>query len=283
MKHKYVSVTTSGNGMHVNENGGNRDSAEDKLDYTLLPIPALNRITQHYVNGLKKYGRDMIIEEWKEIDLIDNVEVSNYGKIRNKKTKKEYSQWINKWGYCLVTIKREGTKKKHYQVHRLVMTAFVGKSKLNVNHIDGNKRNNIITNLEYLTQKENIKHSIDNGLSNFAYTQKYAKLTFEIAEEIRRRVANKEKQRNLAIEFGVTPATINDIVKYRIWKEDLSLKMSKERFNWHKLSTPEDIERYKQSMFRHLIQYLEGQDNEDHLAAVVWNAMALLYFEEKED
>jgi anthranilate phosphoribosyltransferase len=32
-----------------------------------------------------------------------------------------------------------------------------------------------------------------------------------------------------------------------------------------------------------LIQYLEGKDNEDHLAAVVWNAMALLYFEEKED
>ena len=185
---RWETVSTSGKGMHVNELGGNRDSAEDKLDYTLVPIPALNRLTQHYVNGLKKYGREIIIEEWIDIDLLDNIEVSNYGKVRNKTTKKEYKQWINKWGYCLVTIVKNDIKKKHYQVHRLVMIAFVGKSNLNVNHIDGNKKNNIISNLEYLTQKENIRHSIDNGLANFAYIQKYAKLTFEIAEEIRRRV-----------------------------------------------------------------------------------------------
>ncbi len=102
-------VTSTGKPLHKNSLGGNRDNADDKLDYTLVPIEALNRLVRHYMNGLKKYGRD----------------------------------------------------------------------------------------------------------------------------------------------------------------------------NWKKLSLPADIERYKQSMYRHLIQYLENKKDEDHLAAIVWNAMCLIYFEEK--
>lgn len=108
MEKDFQDVKSTGKPLHTNSLGGNRDSAEDKLDYTLLPIPALKRVVRHYMNGLKKYGRD----------------------------------------------------------------------------------------------------------------------------------------------------------------------------NWKKLSLPEDIERYKQSMFRHMMQYLSGECDEDHLAAVVWNALSLLYFEE---
>ena len=108
LKKVFASVRSTEHGMHVNEHGGNRDSAKGKLDYTLIPIPALKRVAQHYLNGANKYGRG----------------------------------------------------------------------------------------------------------------------------------------------------------------------------NWLKLDTPEDIERYRQSMFRHLIEYLGGEASEDHLAAVVWIAMALLYYEE---
>jgi hypothetical protein len=52
------------------------------------------------------------------------------------------------------------------------------------------------------------------------------------------------------------------------------------RDNWKKLSLPEDIKRYEQSMYRHLMQYLAGFHDEDHLAAVAWNAMCLMYFQE---
>jgi len=108
---EFDDVQTTEDGMYENDNGGKRDSADGKLVYTLIPIPALRRVAQHYKNGMKKYGRN----------------------------------------------------------------------------------------------------------------------------------------------------------------------------NWHKLNTPEDIERYKQSMYRHLIQYLDGEKDEDHLSAVVWNAMALLYYEEKDE
>lgn len=48
-------------------------------------------------------------------------------------------------------------KKKTIKVHKLVANAFLGKSNLQVDHIDGNKLNNKLNNLEYVTPKENIK------------------------------------------------------------------------------------------------------------------------------
>lgn len=49
-------------------------------------------------------------------------------------------------------------KKKTIKVHKLVANAFLGKSNLQVDHIDGNKLNNKLNNLEYVTPKENIEN-----------------------------------------------------------------------------------------------------------------------------
>jgi hypothetical protein len=54
------------------------------------------------------------------------------------------------------------------------------------------------------------------------------------------------------------------------------------RDNWKLLSTEEDIERFKDSTNRHLMDYFEGKTNEDHLAACVFNIFALMYFESLE-
>lgn len=59
-------------------------------------------------------------------------------------------------GYLQLTIKNKTIK-----VHRLVIEAFKGKSDLTVDHIDGNKENNNLNNLEYVTQAENIKRFHD--------------------------------------------------------------------------------------------------------------------------
>ena len=64
----YKSVESSGK-MYTNEHGGQRDTAEGKLDYTLIPIEALDRVAQHYENGLKKYGRD----NWKKLDTAEDI------------------------------------------------------------------------------------------------------------------------------------------------------------------------------------------------------------------
>ena len=68
-------------------------------------------------------------------------------------------------GYLIVTLCHEGVR-KNKRVHRLIAESFIPnpQNKAHVNHIDGNKLNNTITNLEWNTPKENTNHSIKLGL-----------------------------------------------------------------------------------------------------------------------
>jgi hypothetical protein len=50
--------------------------------------------------------------------------------------------------------------------------------------------------------------------------------------------------------------------------------------NWKLLGTPDFIDRYKRSALRHLYQYINNENDEDHLSAAVFNIFALIYFEE---
>ena len=60
------------------------------------------------------------------------------------------------------------------QVHRLVARAFFGnKEGFDVNHKDGNKQNNTISNLEWCTHKENMQHAFRTGLNNFIVQYDY--------------------------------------------------------------------------------------------------------------
>lgn len=94
-------------------------------------------------------------------------EVDEKGNVRNVKSKKVLKQMINKRGYLIIGYpdrKRGHTVPK--EVHRLVAEAFLKDfDKLPVvNHIDGNKTNNKLENLEMCTYSENSKHAIRMGL-----------------------------------------------------------------------------------------------------------------------
>ena len=89
---------------------------------------------------------------------IDNLIVLENGKIyiETKNKCKLTGLTKTKTGYLRVSVKG-----KDMYVHRLVMLAFYGKSDLTVDHIDGNKENNNLNNLEYVTQTENAKRFHD--------------------------------------------------------------------------------------------------------------------------
>jgi hypothetical protein len=88
------------------------------------------------------------------------------GRIFSTKSRKELKQSYWNSGYLFVTL-RVDNKSVQISVHRLVALGFIPnpEKKETVNHIDGNKTNNHISNLEWYTQSEQIKHAIDNGLN----------------------------------------------------------------------------------------------------------------------
>lgn len=108
-------------------------------------------------------------EVWKIVEGHPSYEVSSLGKVRtNKIRKKVLSPSKNKKGYLRVSL--DGKK---YTIHKLVAIHYVeGNKSLQVNHKDGNKENNVYTNLEWMTCKENIRHAFDLGLRFFVEKQR---------------------------------------------------------------------------------------------------------------
>jgi len=101
-------------------------------------------------------------EIWK--DIFEKYQVSSLGNVRNKKTGKLISQRNTKKGYLQIDLYNK--KKKTFRVHRLVAEVFIPNpaNKLEVNHINGNKKDNRAINLEWVDCKENIKHAWRLGL-----------------------------------------------------------------------------------------------------------------------
>jgi ribosomal protein S16 len=90
----------------------------------------------------------------------DGEVISLIGRYKNVKTLK---QGVDRGGYRIVTLCKDGIHKTK-TVHRLVTDAFYGKSSLQVNHKDGNKSNNKLSNLELVSAKDNMNHAVKNGL-----------------------------------------------------------------------------------------------------------------------
>lgn len=106
------------------------------------------------------------MEEWQKITSFSNYSVSSDGRIRNDKTARFLSMPLDNYGYPSVHLTQNGNERV-VRVHRLVMESFsppVDKNKKQVNHINGIKSDNRKVNLEWTTAKENIEHSIKNGL-----------------------------------------------------------------------------------------------------------------------
>lgn len=113
--------------------------------------------------------------EWRTIKGYEELyEVSNDGRVRrlrfingshNFEKIKECKQTLNAWGYMTVNLCKNG-KSNTKRVHKLVANAFLGESDLQVDHIDGNKQNNNLSNLEYVTPKENTNRAWNKGLAH---------------------------------------------------------------------------------------------------------------------
>ena len=99
------------------------------------------------------------VETFVKIEGFEKYEVSNLGKVRNIKSGIMLKPWITKDGYLKHNLYGYD-KQKYLLLHRIVATAFIDnpEEKPCVNHIDENKLNNDLSNLEWCTVRENIIH-----------------------------------------------------------------------------------------------------------------------------
>ena len=139
-------------------------------------------------------GEKQMTELWKDVPNYEGLyEVSNLGEVKSlaryhHRRERLLKPKIDKYGYPVVALYKNSMP-KFITIHRLVMLTFVGKSKLTVNHIDKNRLNNHLSNLEYMTTKENVRHSLAQPLVATSLDGK-TKLYFKSMKEVKEKGFN---------------------------------------------------------------------------------------------
>lgn len=113
-------------------------------------------------------------ELWKSIEGYEGLyEISNLGNVRSIRRNKVMKPGSHRFGYRYVILCKEGSNKS-VLVHRLVANAFISRipGKEDVNHIDGDKSNNCVENLEWVSKSENMQHAYQSGLRQVTDSQR---------------------------------------------------------------------------------------------------------------
>ena len=187
----------------------------------------------------------MLNEIWKDIQGYEGIyQISNYGRIKSLYRKEiRYKNFNNnnpnpffitrkecilkqqiKRGYYVVNLNKNSIK-TYPTVHRLVMLNFNPNDNsdiMQINHIDGNKLNNHIDNLEWCTAKENTIHAYNNGLAKFkdqdGIKNTSSKLTIEQVNEIRKN-GKYDSYENISKQYNVSRSTIENVLKNKTYKD----------------------------------------------------------------
>ncbi len=176
-------------------------------------------------------------EKWLPLEgRFDAYLVSNTGKVMTKeraykngnvKMARVLPQRENSNGYMRVALKLVDGIRREYLVHRLVAELFIPvvDGKTFVNHIDGNKKNNSVENLEWCTRSENERHSRMMGLHPYGgYLSGEKHPMHKLSEKDVLFIRANHKRNGGAIstgdfakQYNVNPQTITEIVSGRTW------------------------------------------------------------------
>ena len=150
----------------------------------------------------------------KQIPGFPNYTICKDGVVMGKAEKK---QTLGKNGYRYVTLYSNNQSKKLY-IHRLLAELYIPnpECKRTVNHIDGNKHNNCLTNLEWHTDSENIKHAYDNGLNHGS------KITDSDREVMYNRFMNGDSMQLISDSYTFNNVTVSNHIRQYVKQNNLS-------------------------------------------------------------
>lgn len=178
-------------------------------------------------------------EIWKDIRGYEGLyQINSIGNVRSldrfvkssrggfrKQNSRILTNSIHKHGHHIVNLWKEN-KSVQYKVYRLLAIAFISNpdNKPCVNHIDGNRMNLSLENLEWVTYSENMRHAYDNGLTNgtfkAGFESRFCKLSKEDILFIKSKRKNREmKLKDLAALFNIGIGHVSQIGTGKQWRE----------------------------------------------------------------
>jgi ribosomal protein L18 len=163
------------------------------------------------------------MEEWKDIKGFGNFyKISNYGRVKNE-VSKILRTYLDSNGYIQARFTYDKNKKSA-SVHRLVALYFLENENnhIEVNHKDGNKKNNNVNNLEWCSRSENLKHAYKTGLkiAPKGTQNNQSKLNEEQVKKILTDKSKNKKFTNVYKEYEhiISKGTFNSIWTRKTWK-----------------------------------------------------------------
>lgn len=146
-------------------------------------------------------------------------EISNYGRVRslyNRYKMCEFKKpYTRKDGYVVANLIKDG-KQTTFYLHRLVANHFIENDDINmteINHIDGDKQNNHVDNLEWCTSQQNIIHSYKSNLSKIGFNRTSSKLTEEMVFKIPSLLKDGYSIKQISKLFNVSTTAIHHVLK----------------------------------------------------------------------
>lgn len=179
------------------------------------------RSVQYGNSGITSDKETMSKEIWKQIKDYPKYFVSDMGNV--KRNNKILKNWLigsrsESYKYKAVTLSKDGKIFK-FLTHRLVLSAFVENehNKPFVNHKNGNKLDNRLENLEWVTHKENHSHAAKIGLMERGSRRYNAKLNENDIIKIRN-LSGKISHKKIGVMFGISQPIVTRIINKKVWK-----------------------------------------------------------------
>ena len=165
-------------------------------------------------------------EEWKRIAVYSDYEISTHGRVRSFQRNwngRMMKQVTNHRGYRMIGLRSALHKQRHISIHLLVLAAFVGprpSREMEGAHLDGDKDNNHIANLKWVTRKENQSHRKLHG-TQIEGSDCHLSVINEDMVKTLIETAQRGKEltfKHLGKQFGLSQDIVRDIFQKVTWK-----------------------------------------------------------------